>query len=143
MFSLLRLRKERMKYNEYRRSYAIYRNRIPTSGNLWQPLARLAGTGKRAPHAPKTCNLTWDDHRNPLRPKIQLGGAPRSCARTCQRLPEVAGAGARGRQSSNAFKAKVFAQSLRKACLAKIPIQAWCYRPRLLAGAFGLVWGYL
>ena len=57
-----------------------------------QPLASLAGTGKRAPHAPKMCNLTWDDHRNPLRPKIQLGGAPRSCARTCQRLPEVAGA---------------------------------------------------
>ena len=110
--------------NGYTRSYAIYTNRIPTSGNLWQPLARLAGTGKRAPHAPKTCNLTWDDHRNPLRPKIQLGGAPRSFARTCQRLPEVAGAGARGRQSSNAFKAKVFAQSLRKACLAKIPIQA-------------------
>ena len=27
-----------------------------------------------------------------MRPKIQLGGAPRSCARTCQRLPEVAGA---------------------------------------------------
>ena len=35
------------------------------------------------------CDLTWDDHRNPLRPKIQLGGAPRSCARTCQRLPEL------------------------------------------------------
>ena len=95
--------------------------------HLRQPLAtsgKFRRNWQTAPNAPKMCNLTWDDHRNPLRPKIQLGGAPRSCARTCQRLPEVAGAGARGRQSSNAFKAKVFAQSLRKACLAKIPIQA-------------------
>ena len=62
---------------------------VCNSRQLRQPLAKLAGTGKRAPYAPKTCNLTWDDHRNPLRPKIQLRGAPRSCAQTCQRLPEL------------------------------------------------------
>ena len=63
--------------------------------HLRQPLAtsgKFRRNWQTAPNAPKTCNLTWDDHRNPLRPKIQLGGAPRSCARTCQRLPEVAGA---------------------------------------------------
>ena len=48
---------------------------------------------------------------------------------------------AKARQSSNAFKAKFFYQSLCKACLAKKRIQIWCYRLKLLAGAFGLVWG--
>ena len=50
---------------------------------------------------------------------------------------------ARARQSSNAFKAKFFFIKvyLCKACFAKKGMQTWCYRPRLLAGAFGLVWG--
>ena len=68
-------------------------------------------------------------------PLPELAELRADLAKLAKALPELA-------RAQMHLKRSFFNQSLCKGCFAKKRIKTWCYRPRLLAGVFGLVWGY-